>query len=204
MEIKGKRILIKKLEVEDVFQMRDWGFHKNPLLSDYNFPQMSNREIESWHKIKTKSFRDKYYGIKDRQGRLIGYMGIKNIRIIKRESTLGIVFDPNKMDQGYGTETLSVFLNYYFTQMNMKRMYLEVAEFNTRAKRLYEKIGFREDGYYLDLFFNKDLDLSNPYYLDKKSSFVIDGKKIYNYIYKMKLEKEVFFSNLINLKEFWS
>lgn len=204
MEIRGKRIVIKKLEIEDVFHMRDWGFHKNPLLEDYNFPHMTDKEIEKWYGIKTHSFRDKYYGIRDENSKLIGYMGIKNIKLIKRESTLGIVFDPNKMDKGYGTETLSVFLNYYFTEMNMKRMYLEVAEFNTRAKRVYEKMGFKEDGYYLDLFLESKLDFSNPYYLEKKSSFVIHGKKIYNYIYKMKLEREVFFSNLINIKEFWS
>lgn len=204
MDIIGKRVIIKKLELEDVFQMRNWGFHKNPLLSDYNFPDMTDNEIKKWYKIKTSYFLDKYYGVKNGQGYLLGYLGIKNIRLIKRESTLGIVFDPDKMNKGYGTEALSVFLNHYFTEMNMKKMYLEVAEFNTRAKKVYEKVGFKEDGYYLDVFFNNKLDLSNPYYLDKKSSFVIDGKKIYNYIYKMKLEREVFFSNLINLKEFWS
>lgn len=193
MEIKGKRVSIKDLKIEDAFQMRDWGFHKNPLLSDYNFPRMTDREIEKWYLLKTCSFKDKYFAIRDEESKLIGYMGIKNIKLIKKESTLGIVLDPDKMDKGYGTEALSLFLNYYFTEMNMKKMYLEVAEFNTRAKRVYEKVGFTEDGYYLDLFYDKKLDLLSRYYLDKKSSFVIDGKKIYNYVYRMKLEREDFF-----------
>ncbi len=73
-------------------------------------------------------------------------------------------------------------------------MLLEVAEFNKRAMAVYKKIGFKENGYYLDEFFNSNLDLNNPYYQEAKSSFVIDGKIIYNYIYKMTLSKETFFS----------
>ena len=72
-------------------------------------------------------------------------------------------------------------------------MILEVAEFNKRAYRVYEKLGFKPVGYYLDEFFNQGLDLTNPYYLQEKSSFVIDGQKIYNYIYKMTLSKKRFF-----------
>lgn len=192
MKIEGKRIIIGKLKLEDVYQMRSWGFHKNPLIEDYNFPPMSDDEIKLWYRRKTNSISNKYYGIKNKDGRLIGYMGIKEIKRIRRQSTLGIVFDPNNVDKGYGTETLETFLNYYFTEMKMKSMLLEVAEFNRRAYRVYEKIGFKPIGYYLDEFFDSRLDLSNSYYLKEESSFVIKDKKIYNYIYKMKLDKKDF------------
>ncbi len=193
MEIRGPRIRIRKLKLDDVFEMRKWGYHDNPLLGDYNFPDMNDKELKVWYKLKTIGWHNKYYGIFNEVGSLIGYMGIKNIRRIKRESTLGIVFDPNNVSLGYGTECLLNFLNHYFTKMKMKRMYLEVAEFNKRAYRLYEKMGFKPVGYYLDEFYDQRLDLSNQYYLDEKSSFVITDKKIYNYIYKMKLERNVFF-----------
>jgi RimJ/RimL family protein N-acetyltransferase len=97
------------------------------------------------------------------------------------------------VDKGYGTEILETFLHYYFTEMRMRRMILEVAEFNKRAFRLYEKIGFKTIGYYLDEFFDSGLDLTNPYYLIEKSSFVIKDEKIYNYIYKMVLDRKRFF-----------
>ena len=192
MEILGNRVTIRPLVLKDVYHMRNWGSHKNPLLSDYNFPPMSDRQIRKWYKYKTNSFFYKYYGVLNEDRRLIGYLGIKEIKYIRRESTLGIVFDPNYVDKGYGSETLSTFLKYYFNHMKMKRMYLEVAEFNKRAHKVYEKMGFRPAGYYLDEFHDQDLDLNNRYYLDTKSCFVIDDKKIYNYIYRMKLDKEDF------------
>ena len=194
LEIKGERITIRRLEIKDVFHMRKWGKHKNPLLEDYNFPTMSDRGIKNWYKRKVSSIFNKYYGIRNEDQELIGYMGIKDIKYIRKISTLGIVLDANHMNKGYGTEILDNFLQYYFTEMKMRKMILEVAEFNKRAYAVYKKIGFKPCGYYLDEFFNSKLDLNNPYYLKEKSSFVIDGETIYNYIYKMTLSKDRFFN----------
>lgn len=193
MAIKGNRIKIRRLKVEDVYLMKSWGQHENPLLEDYNFPDIKDREIRVWYSFKTNNLRNKYYGIWNEDNKLIGYMGIKNMRRILRESTLGIVLDPNHINKGYGTEILTTFLDYYFTEMKMRRMILEVAEFNKRAIRVYEKLGFKVIGYYLDEFFDNRLDLSNFYYLEEKSSFVIKDKKIYNYIYKMVIDKKSFY-----------
>lgn len=192
MEIVGSRITIKPLEVIDVFHMRYWGKHENLLLEDYDFPFYTDDEIKRWYKAKTKSIFNKYYAIRNQEGFLIGYLGIKDIRYILRSSTLGIVLDPNYVDQGYGTEILETFLEHYFTKMKMRRMFLEVAEFNSRAYRVYEKIGFVSIAYYLDEFHNHRLNLYDKNYLVSKSSFVITKKKIYNYIYKMKLDRKIF------------
>lgn len=193
MILKGERVTIRPLKVEDVFFMRNWGYHENPLLSDYNFPEMSDAEVYVWYKYKTLPWFNRYFGVLNEDNRLIGYLGIKNIKKVRKESTLGIVFDPNYIDHGYGSETLIVFLNYYFKYLNMNKMILEVAEFNKRAYKVYENIGFKPIGYYLDSFDNDSMDLNNYYYLKYKSSFVLKGKKIYNYIYKMKLSKVDFF-----------
>lgn len=192
MEIVGKRIIIRPLELKDVFYMRNWGYHDNPLLSDYNFPIMTDEEIKRWYRIKTGTFFNRYYGVLNKNHRLIGYLGIKDIKLLRKMSTLGIVFDPNYVEKGYGTETLTEFLNYYFRQMKMKTMILEVAEFNYRAYRLYTNIGFKSDGYYLDEFHDPKLDLNSQYYKEAKSSFVIVDKKIYNYIHRMRLNKRDF------------
>ncbi|MDD2447326.1 MAG: GNAT family protein [Tissierellia bacterium] len=196
MEIKGPRITIRPLSLGDVYLMREWGLHPSPLLDDYNFPTLSDKGIERWYKQKTKSFKNKYYAIFNEEKKLIGYMGIKNIRRIRKDSILGLVFDPNYVSKGYGTETLKSFLFYYFTKMGMKRMYLEVSEFNKRAYKLYENMGFVKIEYYIDYFFDQELDLTNPYFVKEQSSFVIKNKKIYNYIYKMRLEKEDFFGRI--------
>ena len=55
MEIKGERVTIRNLRLEDVFEMRKWGYHDNPLLEDYNFPHMSDKEIRLWYRMKVNN-----------------------------------------------------------------------------------------------------------------------------------------------------
>ena len=191
IEIVEGNLKICPLLVDHVFLMRKWGFHETPLLTDYNFPRMTDSEVRRWYRYKTLNPFNRYFAVLA-DDILIGYMGIKNIRMFKRESTLGIVFDPNYVDKGYGTRTLSLFLNYYFNELNMKTMYLEVAKFNKRAMRVYKKLGFETTYYYCEEFFNQGLDLKDSYYLQAKTSFVIKDEKLYNYIYKMRLDKEDF------------
>lgn len=200
MEIIGDRVKIRPLKLEDVFEMRNWGKHKNPLLDDYNFPYMTTSQMKKWYDLKTKSFFNKYFAILTKEDRLIGYMGLKSIKYISRESTLGIVFDPDCLNMGYGTETLKFFLKEYFKKMNMRVMHLEVSKFNTRAYRVYEKMGFVETAYYLEESQNDNIDTESSFFKEQESSFVIRDGKVYNYIYKMKLDKNVFLSNLENIK----
>ena len=192
MEIIGNRIKLKPIKLEDVYQMRNWGTHKNPLLFDYNLPPWTDWELEEWYKYKTGSIRSKYYSVFNEEDKLIGYIGIKNIRRFFKQATLGIVIDPNYVNMGYGTEIIQTYLYYFFNEMNMKTMYLEVAKFNKRAMKCYEKCGFSVVTMYSDEFFDQNLNLEDPYYLDEKSSFVIKNGKIYNYIYKMKIDRKTY------------
>lgn len=47
--------------------------------------------------------------------------------------------------QGLGTESMVASLAHAFEQMNLKRIYLRVFDTNTRAIRLYERLGFRKE-----------------------------------------------------------
>lgn len=192
MKIQGNRLTISPIKLKDIYSMLDWGRHENPLLFDYNFPPLSNSEIKQWYFIKNMGIRKKYYSVFNKDNILVGYMGIKNIKRFKKEATLGIVFDPNYVNQGYGTQAINLYLNHYFNKMKMKRMYLDVAQFNKRAIQCYEKIGFKKFDAYSEEFFNQNLDLNNQYYLEEESSFEIKDKKIYNYINKMKIDRKSF------------
>lgn len=171
VEIIGDRIKIKPIELEDVYQMRNWGFHKNSLLFDYNLPELTDNELKQWYRYKTRSFNKLYYSVFNEVNILIGYIGIKNIRRILREATLGIVIDPNYVNMGYGTEIIVSYLDYFFDNLNMKTMYLEVAKFNKRAIRCYEKSGFSTVDIYLDRFFNQNLDLKESLLFRRKVRF---------------------------------
>lgn len=48
--------------------------------------------------------------------------------------------------RGYGTDLMKLILRYGFTELNLDRVTLTVFEYNPRAIRAYEKVGFRHEG----------------------------------------------------------
>lgn len=54
---------------------------------------------------------------------------------------------------GLGTEALSGFINYLFNERSMHRIWLLVARPNKIARKLYKKLGFKEEGRQKDALF---------------------------------------------------
>jgi RimJ/RimL family protein N-acetyltransferase len=48
--------------------------------------------------------------------------------------------------KGYGTDAMNLILRYAFTELNLHRVTLTVFEYNPRAIRSYEKVGFQHEG----------------------------------------------------------
>ena len=64
-----------------------------------------------------------------------------------RDSFVGIGIGPRDFwGKGFGTEAMQLILQYAFTELNLRRVTLTVFEYNQRAIRSYEKVGFRHEG----------------------------------------------------------
>ncbi len=48
--------------------------------------------------------------------------------------------------KGYGTEALELFCSFAFNELRLNRVELVCWEFNTKARRVYEKVGFVQEG----------------------------------------------------------
>ena len=76
------------------------------------------------------------------KGEFIGM--IQEVRIDKDNIHIGrFVIDPRKTGSGFGTEALKRFVDFIFENNNIKSISLTVFDFNQKAKRIYEKLGFK-------------------------------------------------------------
>jgi RimJ/RimL family protein N-acetyltransferase len=57
-----------------------------------------------------------------------------------------ILIGPRGRDRGLGSEATRLIVGYGFEQLRLHRISLEVYAFNPRARRAYEKAGFRAEG----------------------------------------------------------
>ena len=78
----------------------------------------------------------------------------------------------------------------YAKDREFKKIILFVADYNKRAIRVYESLGFKEKYKFLMLFQNGEYDKDNEDFIENKSSFKIILNKTFNYATKMELNLE--------------
>jgi RimJ/RimL family protein N-acetyltransferase len=79
-------------------------------------------------------------------GEPVGACSLESIDARSRSAVLGIWVAEPHWDRGYGTDAVRTLCRFGFREMNLQRIGLSVYETNPRARRAYEKAGFREEG----------------------------------------------------------
>jgi RimJ/RimL family protein N-acetyltransferase len=78
---------------------------------------------------------------------LIGEIGLDGIKYTHGDAFVGIGLGEREFwGKGYGTDAMRVLLRFAFTELNLRRVSLDVFEYNPRAVRSYEKVGFVVEG----------------------------------------------------------
>jgi RimJ/RimL family protein N-acetyltransferase len=119
------------------------------------------RLLESWparlfSRQKYKEWLDKWiegepgygFGIRTLEGdRLIGQIGLDGVDWTNGDAFVGIAIgERDDWGRGYGTDAMRVLVRYAFLEMNLRRLSLTVFEYNPRAVRSYEKVGYKIEG----------------------------------------------------------
>ena len=79
--------------------------------------------------------------------RLIGEIGLDGVKYTHGDAFVGIGLGEHDFwGKGYGTDAMLVLLRFAFTELNLRSVSLDVFEYNPRAVRSYEKVGFVVEG----------------------------------------------------------
>ncbi len=80
--------------------------------------------------------------------RAIGFIELDGISWTNREAWIGIGIGEREFwGKGYGTDAMQVLTRYAFTELQLRRLSLNVYEYNVRAQRSYQKAGFVVEGH---------------------------------------------------------
>ena len=99
-----------------------------------------------------------------------GNCGLKNIDNINLKAELWIYLgDKEQRGKGISKAATKKLLAYCFEEISLHKVYLHVAAFNTIAIKLYEKLGFIEEGIFIDDYFNEGefINIIRMYILNK-------------------------------------
>ena len=148
--LRSRRTYLRPAERKDIRAFLDW-------LADADVGEgLANRAPWS-HIAEERWFED----LQPRQGQSIwhfviclrhehlpiGFAALHEVDLHNGAAELGIgIGERSEWDMGYGTEAMEVLLDFGFGELRLERVYLHVFDFNARAMRVYERVGFTLEG----------------------------------------------------------
>lgn len=140
--LRGSRVTMRPLRRTDLAAIALWKPFQDPLHAALNWIQHTPEKLEDWFRLySTDPRRLIFAALNEKQ--VIGTVTLREIDG-RRSARLGITLDADFVDQGYGSEILSLFFDFYFGELGFAKMVLDVAAPNRRAIRVYRKLGFQE------------------------------------------------------------
>jgi RimJ/RimL family protein N-acetyltransferase len=144
----GEKVYLRPVEKDDLAHIRAWV--NNPEVhaligetrpmsvsgADAFYDELQHDESRIWFIIVEKASH-----------RPIGECGLLRMTPTWRTTDLSIIIsERDARGRGYGTEAITLLMDYAFGALNVHRIAIGVVGFNERALRFYEKIGFQREG----------------------------------------------------------
>jgi diamine N-acetyltransferase len=145
MKLEGPRITIRPMKRADLEAMSKWRPFADPLYQPFDFPRRSKREDAQWFNWRSRDPSRRLYAIESEAKEVIGSLTLREM-VGQQSARLGITLGADYVSQGYGTEALRIFLDYFFETLGFAQIVLDVAATNLRAVRTYQRLGFRQVG----------------------------------------------------------
>jgi RimJ/RimL family protein N-acetyltransferase len=108
------------------------------VLEERWFEQMlEHHGVDRWHFVICRSADD----------RPVGVIDLHEMDKRSGSAAIGILIGaPEDTGQGYGSDALRAILDFGFGELRLERIWLDVYDFNERARRVYERVGFVLEG----------------------------------------------------------
>jgi RimJ/RimL family protein N-acetyltransferase len=132
------KFILSTLTEKNARNICSWNY--DGIYSVYNMPSWEKAVLLNL-KITQQIYREKeFYSIVKDEGELIGYFRIFNATDMGEMLGIGLI--PSLCGKGLGLPILETIKKFACSNLNCKKLTLEVRTFNKRAIRCYEKAGF--------------------------------------------------------------
>lgn len=148
--VRAERVYLRAAERSDIPIFVRW-FNDGETISYLSMrAPMSEPMEEQWfNRMLEREGKDAYHFVMCRleDDKPLGTIGLFSVDTVNGNAGIGIAIGEKSVwGQGYGTDAMFALLDFGFGQLRLERMWLEVDEFNARARRSYEKCGFVLEG----------------------------------------------------------
>src|SRR6478609_10851597 len=110
-------------------------------------PQPLDDRLRDWYATRNDQPDRLDLAVEDAaSGTLVGEVVLNEVDLEALTCNLRVLVGPQGRDRGLGTETVTMATAYGIKVLGLRRITLEVFEFNPRGRRVYEKVGYSATG----------------------------------------------------------
>jgi RimJ/RimL family protein N-acetyltransferase len=110
-------------------------------------PEQHDDRLVRWYATRNEQSDRLDLAVEDAvSGRLVGEVVLNEVDPDALTCNLRALIGPEGRDRGLGTEAVRLATAYGIERLGLRRITLEVFEFNPRARRVYEKVGYVATG----------------------------------------------------------
>jgi len=158
MILKGKRVTLRPIVEFDFDHYYKWHSDNDIRFQTimHPFPVTEKLEKEWFEKAITDISNKRFIFtiVENETQNAIGYFQLTNINFIDRNANLGIVIgEKNYQGKGLGKEIMELGIGYGFNFIGLHKISLDVLSDNEMAIKLYKRIGFVDEGFFVNHFF---------------------------------------------------
>lgn len=145
----GKKVMLREYQASDFEQIRAWVSDPAVVstLSDiFLYPHSAQQTREflemamgsTWKGFVVARLEDSSY---------LGQIDFVRLDLKNGWGELGLVIgNKEEQNKGYGTEALELMCSFGFSQLRLNRIELVCWAFNAKGRKVYEKVGFKQEG----------------------------------------------------------
>lgn len=148
------RVGFRPIEQADLELLRQLHNNVSTLLQLGNVDFIDSEQQIAWWQTLHKSANSWRFSVVEvATGEVVGMIRVQNIERVNRTCEVGLDIAERCRGRGLATEAYAALLEYLFLHYHMHMVYLRVGDFNSKARRLYEKLHFEETGRFKEYLF---------------------------------------------------
>jgi RimJ/RimL family protein N-acetyltransferase len=147
--IAGEHVILRAFERDDAERCYRWMNDPNIVRTlKSRYPIAFQNEIEWLERAMHSNPDERHFAIerKDDRGH-VGNASLHDIDWVSRTGWFGLfIGEPSAWNRGFGTDAIGTLVRFAFEEMNLRKLRINVFEYNERAKHVLEGQGFVAEG----------------------------------------------------------
>jgi RimJ/RimL family protein N-acetyltransferase len=147
--IAGEHVILRAFEREDAERCYRWINDPNIVRTlKTRYPIAFQNEMEWLDRAMHASVTERHFAIERKDDRThIGNASIHEIDWVSRNAAFGLfIGEPSAWNRGFGGDAIRTLVRFAFDEMNLRKLRIDIFDYNDRAKHVLETQGFVVEG----------------------------------------------------------